>query len=47
VIVADLREDQKENALDSMRVNPGSLSNRIDESHWYFENMMNKEPKHD
>jgi hypothetical protein len=30
--VIDLREEQKENAFDSMRVNSESISNEIDES---------------
>jgi hypothetical protein len=30
--VIDLREEQKENALDSMRVNSESISNEKDES---------------
>jgi hypothetical protein len=35
--VIDLREEQQENAPDSMRVNSESVSNEIDESELQFE----------
>jgi hypothetical protein len=35
--VIDLREEQRENAFDSMRVNSESVSNEIDESELQFE----------
>jgi hypothetical protein len=35
--VIDLREEQSENALDSMRVNSESVSNEIDESDLQYE----------
>jgi hypothetical protein len=35
--VIDLREEQSENALDSMRVNSESVSNEIDESELQYE----------
>jgi hypothetical protein len=35
--VIDLREEQEENAWDSMRVNSESLSNEIDESDMHDE----------
>jgi hypothetical protein len=35
--VIDLREEQNENAFDSMRVNSESLSNEIDESDLQYE----------
>jgi hypothetical protein len=35
--VIELREEQKENAFDSMRVNSNSVSNEIDESESQYE----------
>jgi hypothetical protein len=35
--VIDLREEQDENAFDSMHVNSESISNEIDESDWQCE----------
>jgi hypothetical protein len=35
--VIDLREEQNENAFDSMRVNSESVSNEIDESELQYE----------
>jgi hypothetical protein len=36
-MVIDLREEQNEKAIDSLRVNSESVSNEIDESEWQNE----------